>query len=59
MIVVHSNADVAMEGPEYFVYYGREGDIIPEDVTHVRVHSSVRAFKDRAFFRGVVGHWCL
>jgi hypothetical protein len=34
----------------YFVYYGRmeRGDV-PEDVTHVRIHSSVRAIKGVAF----------
>ena len=36
---------------DYFVYYEwmEEGDI-PEDVTHVRIHSSVRAIKNYAFY---------
>ena len=34
---------------EYFVYTEGEGEIIPRDVTHVRVHSSVKTNKDRAF----------
>ena len=34
----------------YFIYYERmeRGDV-PDDVTHVRIHSSVRAIKDDAF----------
>jgi hypothetical protein len=43
---------IAIEaGPEVnFVYYGwmERGDV-PEDVTHVRIHSSVRRIKDKAF----------
>ena len=37
------------EGQVYFVYYGQEGDLIPGDVTHVIIHSSVRAIKNYAF----------
>ncbi len=35
---------------EYFVYNGQEGDDVPEDVIRVRVHPSVRAIKDWAFW---------
>jgi hypothetical protein len=44
-------ASALEEGPECFVYFGREGEIIPEDVTHVRIDSSVRAIKDDAIRR--------
>jgi hypothetical protein len=37
------------QGPEYYVYYGREDQVVPMDVTHVRVHTSVRAIEDWAF----------
>ena len=34
--------------PEVFIYMG--GEDVPEDVTHVRVHESVKAIPQRAFF---------
>jgi hypothetical protein len=34
---------------DYFVYYGREGEEVPNDVTHVKIHSSVRAIRNEAF----------
>jgi hypothetical protein len=49
----HSDAISAIaieEGRDYFVYYGREGEIVPEDVTHVRIDSSVRAIEKKAFY---------
>ena len=39
------------EEPGYFVYHGREGEYVPDDVTHVKIHSSVRAIKPQAFMR--------
>ena len=33
----------------YFIYIGRGGLDIPRDVTHVRVHPSVKGIKDEAF----------
>ena len=36
---------------KYIVYYGREDEIIPYGVTHVRVDSSVKTIKDYAFNR--------
>jgi hypothetical protein len=42
--------DVALEEvPEFFVYHGREYQIIPTDVIHIRIHSSVRAIKKKTF----------
>jgi hypothetical protein len=36
---------------DYFVYYEWMGSRdVPEDVTHVRIHSSVRRIKDKAFW---------
>ena len=32
-----------------FVYHGREGEDVPRDVIHVRVHPSVRVIRTRAF----------
>ncbi len=32
------SAIVLDEGREYFVYHGGEGEVIPLDVMHVRVH---------------------
>jgi hypothetical protein len=43
-----SNAASAIA--DYFVYYGGEGEIVPEDLTRVRIHSSFRAMKGRAFW---------
>ena len=43
-----SNAASAIA--DYFVYYGGEGEIGPEDLTRVRIHSSFRAMKGRAFW---------
>ena len=39
-------------GPQaYFVYYEWMGkNDVPEDVKHVRIHSSVRRIKDKAFW---------
>jgi hypothetical protein len=37
------------EGPDYFIYYVRLGETIPWNVTHVRIHSSVRVIKEKAF----------
>ncbi|KAK1734891.1 hypothetical protein QTG54_014351 [Skeletonema marinoi] len=34
---------------EYFTYTGRDGDIAPHDVTHVRVHKSVNVIPANAF----------
>ncbi len=36
--------------PPHHVYYGRQDEITPEDATHVRVDSSVRAIVERAFY---------
>ena len=44
-----ASAIAEAEVADYFIYYGRWGEIIPWDVTHVKIHSSVRAIKDRAF----------
>jgi hypothetical protein len=38
-----------MDLGEYFVYYGREDEIIPKDVIRVKVHPSAKAIKYRAF----------
>ncbi|KAK1734984.1 hypothetical protein QTG54_014444 [Skeletonema marinoi] len=35
---------------EYFTYTGRDGDIIPHDVTRVRIHESVTVIPRRAFY---------
>jgi hypothetical protein len=35
---------------EYFVYYGREGEIVPRDATSVKVHPSVKSIEARAFY---------
>jgi hypothetical protein len=44
-----ASAIVRGEGSEhYLVYYWREGEDIPYDVTHVKIHSSVRAIQDGA-----------
>jgi hypothetical protein len=51
----NSAIDHEIDLSEYFVYFGSEGEIIPEDVTHVRVHSSVRKIKGMAFYDG--GNW--
>ena len=34
----------------WYVYYGRDGEVVPEDVVRVRIHSSVRAIQSRAFW---------
>jgi hypothetical protein len=37
-------------GPQdYFIYYGREGESVPNNVTHVKIHSSVKTIRDSAF----------
>jgi len=36
---------------DWYIYYGRDGEIVPEDVIRVKIHSSVRAIKARAFHR--------
>ena len=36
---------------EYFVYAGQEGEIVPRDVTSVKVHPTVKVIKARAFYR--------
>ncbi len=36
---------------DYFVYYRREGQIVPRVVNCVKIHSSVREIRDRAFWR--------
>ena len=36
---------------DWYIYYGRDGEIVPEDVIRVKIHSSVRAIKARAFYR--------
>jgi hypothetical protein len=33
------------EGIEYYISYGREGEDAPEDMTHVRIDSSVGVIK--------------
>ena len=40
--------DIDLEG--YFVYHGREGEIVPEDVIRVWVHPSVKVIKKGAFY---------
>ena len=45
-----ASAIVLGDGQEYFVYYGREDEIIPPDVTHVMVHPSVRTIRYGAFW---------
>ena len=35
---------------DWYIYYGRNGEIVPEDVVRVRIHTSVRAIKDEAFY---------
>jgi hypothetical protein len=45
-----SSGNALEDGPEYFVYHDwMERVDIPEDATHVRIDSSVRAIKERAF----------
>ena len=39
--------DIDLDG--YFVYHGREDEVVPRDVIRVRVHPSVRVIKDFAF----------
>ncbi|KAK1734986.1 hypothetical protein QTG54_014446 [Skeletonema marinoi] len=39
-----------MIAAEYFTYTGRDDDIIPHDVTRVRVHKSVKVIPRRAFY---------
>ena len=54
-----SNAASAIaeaEVADYFIYYGRWGEIIPWDVTHVKIHSSVRAIKDGTMYKRI---YCL
>ena len=49
--LIASSAIALREERENFICYGREGEIIPEDVIRVRIHPSVRAIKDKAFER--------
>ena len=49
MNVVDGDNDGAVQ-EEYFLYTGRDDEVVPEDVTHVRIHSSVRKIKNNAFF---------
>ena len=44
-----ASAITSYEGHEFYVYYGWEDETIPRDVTHVRIYSSVKAIKKRAF----------
>ena len=44
-----ASAITSCEGHEFYVYYGWEDETIPRDVTHVRIYSSVKAIKKRAF----------
>ena len=37
------------ERNDAFVYHGQEGEDVPRDVIHVRVHPSVRVIRTRAF----------
>ena len=37
------------EGRDHFVYRGRVGEVIPRDVTRVKIHLSVRVIKNWAF----------
>jgi hypothetical protein len=34
---------------DYYVYHGGEDEVVPMDVTHVRIHSSVRMIQKEAF----------
>ena len=34
----------------YVVYHGRRGERVPDDATHVKIHSSVKAIRNVAFF---------
>jgi len=40
--------DMDLEG--YFVYHGREDEVVPRDVIRVRVHPSVKVIKEKAFY---------
>ena len=44
-----SGIALAVEDGRYYVYYGREGEVIPRNVTHVLIDSHVRAIKAHAF----------
>ncbi len=39
--------DIDLEG--YFVYHGREDEVVPEDVIRIRVHPSVKVIRRGAF----------
>jgi hypothetical protein len=41
---------ITLQKSDNFVYYWRVDESIPRDVTHVIVHSSVRAIMDYAFY---------
>ncbi len=41
---------IALLEPDNFVYYWQEDESILRDVTHVKVHLSVRTIKDYAFY---------
>jgi hypothetical protein len=41
-----NGVDVYKNVRGYFVYHGRDGNVIPVDAMHVEVHSSVRAIND-------------
>ena len=41
--------EAGRERNDAFVYHGREGEDVPQDVIHVRVHPSVKVIRARAF----------
>jgi hypothetical protein len=46
---ITSDDDAPDEERDYFLYTGHENLYIPRDVTHVRVHPSVKKIKAQAF----------
>ena len=46
-----TNDDAGRQRNDAFVYHGREGEDVPQDVIHVRVHPSVRVIRAWAFYR--------
>jgi hypothetical protein len=50
MQLSNATSAIALQEPDNFVYYWREDESIPRDVTHFIVHLSVRAIKDYAFY---------
>ncbi|KAK1734987.1 hypothetical protein QTG54_014447 [Skeletonema marinoi] len=39
-----------MMAAEYYVFTGRDGDVVPRDVTHVRIDKSLKVIPRRAFY---------